>query len=166
MTDDKLPIVFTATVGGKLAIFLVSGFFAGAGVLRILDDRPGTVRMGIFGEVDAQTGAWFVAVVLGAVSLLGLVMLVLRCPSLTLGENGIVIARCFRDPVNIPWSALAGITVRTARILRRWRTEVVEVIYLETKDGRSVTPGSLGKATDIEATIRRVWARMTLGERT
>ena len=166
MTDDKLPIVFRPTVGGKLAMFLVPGVFAAVGVWRIFDDRPGTVRMGIFGEVDAQTGAWFVAVVLGATSLLGLAMLVKRCPSLTLDENGIVIARCFGAPVNIPWGALAHIVMRTARMPRRWRTEVVDVIYLETKDGRSVTPGPLDKASDIEATIRRVWTRMTLGART
>lgn len=162
MTDDKLPIVFTPTVGSKLAMFLVSGFFAAAAILRIFDDRPGTVRMGPFGEVDAQTAAWFVAVALGAVSLLGLAMLVLRCPSLTLGENGIVIARCFKAPVTIPWSSLAGIVVQTARMPRRWRTEVVDVIYLATKDGRQLSPGPLGKARDIEATIRRVAARMTV----
>ena len=160
MTDDKLPIVFTPSAGGKLAMFLVSGFFAAAAVWKIFDDRPGSVRIEPFGEVDAHVAAWFVAAVLGALSLLGLAMLVLRCPSLTLGEDGIVIARCFRAPVNIPWSVLADIVVRTARVRRRWRTEVVDVIYLVTKDGRQASPGPLGKAKDIEPVIRRVAARM------
>ena len=163
MTDDKLPIRFTPTVGSKLAMFLVSGFFAAAGVWKIFDERPGYVRINPFGEVDAHVAAWFVAVVLGALSLLGLAMLVLRCPSLTLGENGIVIARCFKAPINIPWRSLADIVVRTARVPRRWRTEVVDVIYLVTKDGRQVTPGPLGKAKDIEPVIRRVAARMKVG---
>ena len=40
MTDDKLPIVFTPSVGSKLGMFLVSGFFAAAAVWKIFDDRP------------------------------------------------------------------------------------------------------------------------------
>ena len=162
MTDDRLPIVFTPSVGSKLAMFLVSGFFAGAAVWKIFDDRPGTVRINLLGEVDAHVAAWFVAAILGALSLLGLAMLVKRCPSLTLGDNGIVIARCFRAPVTIAWSSLADIVVRTARVPRRWRTEVVDVIYLATKDGRQLSPGPLGKAKDIEPVIRRVAARMNV----
>lgn len=160
MTDDRLPIVFAPSVGGKLAMFLVSGFFAGAAVWRIFDDRPGTVRIKLLGEVDAHTAAWFVAAILGALSLLGLAMLVKRCPSLTLGESGIVIARCFRAPVDIPWSSLADIVVHTASVRRQWRTETVDVIYLATKDGRQLSPGPLGKAEDIAPVIRRVAARM------
>jgi len=160
MTDDRLPIVFTPSVGGKLAMFLVSGLFAGAAVWKIFDDRPGYVRIALFGEVDAHVAAWFVAAILGALSLLGLAMLVKRCPSLTLGETGIVIARCFRAPVTIPWSSLADIVVHTARLQRRWRTEVVDVIYLATRDGRQLSPGPLGEAKDIEPVIRRVAARM------
>jgi len=162
MTDDRLPIVFTPSVGSKFAMFLVSGFFAGAAVWKIFDDRPGTVRINLLGEVDAHVAAWFVAAILGALSLLGLAMLVKRCPSLTLGDNGIVIARCFRAPVTIAWSTLADIVVRTARVPRRWRTEVVDVIYLATKDGRQLSPGPLGKAKDIEPVIRRVAARMNV----
>ena len=160
MTDDRLPIVFTPSVGGKLLMFLVPGFFAAAAVWKIFDDRPGTVRIKLLGEVDAHVAAWFVAAILGAVSLLGLAMLVKRCPSLTLGENGVVIARCFRPPVNIPWSSLANVVVRTARRPGRWRTEVVDVIYLETRDGKQLSPGPLGKAEDIVPVIRRVAARM------
>ena len=162
MTDDRLPIVFTPSVGSKLAMFLVSGFFAAAAVWKIFDDRPGTVRIKLIGEVDAHVAAWFVAAILGALSLLGLAMLVKRCPSLTLGDNGIVIARCFRAPVTIAWSSLADIVVHTARVRRRWRTEVVDVIYLATKDGRQLSPGPLGKAEDIEPVIRRVAARMNV----
>ena len=162
MTDDRLPIVFTPSVGSKLAMFLVSGFFAGAAVWKIFDDRPGTVRIKLLGEVDAHVAAWFVAAILGALSLLGLAMLVKRCPSLTLGDNGIVIARCFRAPVTIAWSSLADIVVRTARVPRRWRAEVVDVIYLVTKDGRQLSPGPLGKAEDIVPVIRRVAARMNV----
>jgi len=159
MTDDRLPIVFTPSVGSKLAMFLVSGFFAAAAVWKIFDDRPGTVRIKLIGEVDAHVAAWFVAAILGALSLLGLAMLVKRCPSLTLGENGVVIARCFRAPVAIPWSSLADVVVQTARMRRRWRTEVVDVIYLVTKDGTQVSPGPLGRAEDIAPVIRRVAAR-------
>jgi hypothetical protein len=110
--------------------------------------------------VDAHTAAWFVAAILGAVSLLGLAMLVLRCPSLTLRQDGLVIARCFKAPVTIPWSSLADIVMRTARFRRNWRTETVDVIYLVTKDGTELSPGPLGKAEDIEPVIRRVAARM------
>lgn len=163
MTDDRLPIVFTPGVGTKLAMFLVCGVFAGVAVLRIFDDRPGTVRIHFIGEVDAQTSAWFVAAILGAVSLFGLAMLVLRCPSLTLGESGIVIARCFRAPVTIPWSSFAHIVVRTARFRRNWRTEMVDVIYVVTTDGRQLSAGPLGKAEDIEPVIRRVALRMKAG---
>jgi len=159
MTNDKLPIVFTGTVGSKLVMFLVGGFFAGAAVLKIFDDRPGTVRIGFFGEVDAHTAAWPVAVALGTVSLLGLAMLVFRCPSLTLREDGIVIARCFKATVTIPWSALADVTVMTAHTWHRGRTVVVDVIYLVTKDGEKISPGVLGEARDIEPVIRRVAAR-------
>ena len=157
-SDDKLPIVFRMGVRTPLAMFLVCGVFAMVGVLMAFDERDRKVKFGLFGHIDGHTAGWLVAVMLGAVSLLGLAMLVLRCPSLTLGESGVVIARCFHAPVNIPWSALTGITVMTMRRWSRWRTEVVDVIYLGTKDGKQVSPGPLGKAKDIEPVIRRVAA--------
>jgi hypothetical protein len=163
MTDDKLPIVFTPTVGGKLAMFLVPGLLAAASVWKALDDRFSTVRIALFGEVDAHVVAWLVAAILGAVSLFGLATLVFRCPSLTLGENGIVIGRCFRAPVTIPWSALADIMVRTAVVGRR--AQRVDVVYLVTKDGEQLTPGPLGKEWEIASIIRRVTARMNAGLR-
>ena len=159
MTDDRLPIVFTPSVGGKLAMFVIPGLFAMAAVWRMLDDRPGYARIGPF-EISVQTEAGLVALILGAVSLLGLAMLIFRCPSLTLAENGIVVARCFHAPVNIPWSGLADIMVKTWRRWGRFRTEVVDVIYLVTKDGKAISPGPLGKAKDIEPVIRWVAARM------
>jgi hypothetical protein len=159
MTEDRLPIVFTPGVGGKLAMFVIPGLFAVAGVVKAFDERYSEVKIGPFGYIDGHTAGWLVALILGALSLLGLAMLVFRCPSLTLAENGIVVARCFKAPVNIPWSALADITVMTARRWSRWRTEVVDVVYLVAKDGRTISPGPLGKAKDIEPVIRRVAAR-------
>ena len=161
MTDDKLPIVFKPTAGSKLAMFLIPGLLAAAAVWKALDDRFSTVRIALFGEVDAHVVAWLVAAILGAVSLFGLAMLVLRCPSLTLGENGIVIARCFRAPVTIPWSALDDIRVRSAVVGRRARR--VDVVYLVTRDGEQVSPGPLGKEWEIASIIRRVATRMTTG---
>jgi hypothetical protein len=163
MADDRLPIVFTPEASSKLVMFLIPGLLAAAAVWKALDDRFSTVRIRLFGEVDAHVVAWFVATILGAVSLLGLAMLVLRCPRLTLREEGIVIARCFRAPVTIPWSALAHVVVRTARFWRGWRNEVVDVVYLVTKDGTETSPGPLGKGSDIAPVIRRVAARMTAG---
>jgi hypothetical protein len=159
MTDDRLPIVFRRSMLSTLAMFVITGVFAMAAVWRALDDRPGSAHIGPF-EISVQTQAWVVALVLGAVSLFALAMLVLRCPRLTLTEKGIVVARCFHAPVNIPWSALAAITVRTMRRQGKIRAEVVDVIYLVTRDGTEIGPGPLGKAKDIEPVIRRVAARM------
>jgi hypothetical protein len=159
-TDDKLPIVFKMGVGTPLFMFLVCGPFAMVGVLMAFDERDRAVKFGLFGTIHAHTVGWLVALVLGAVSLIGLAMLVLRCPTLTLRQSGIVVARCFHAPVDIPWSALAGITVTTWRRRRNWRTEVVDFINLRTKDGKQIGPGPLGPAADIVPVIRRVAARM------
>jgi hypothetical protein len=79
-----------------------------------------------------------------------------------LAESGILINRCLRAPVEIAWSEFAGVTSRSISV----RGGMARIVYLQTKDGRDISPGPVrGKVEDIEATVLRVAARMKGGRR-
>jgi hypothetical protein len=158
MTEDKLPIVYRANIFGA-AVTLVLCFFAVcAGYARITDDsfHYSSSHFGPFEFSPTVTG-WGLVVVGLPFGLFALTAIVRRCPTLTLAESGIVIRRCFRDPVDIPWSEFADVMIRSMRA----RGGTVRIVYVVTKAGKEIGPGPVrGKAEDIEATIRRVAARM------
>jgi hypothetical protein len=158
MTDDELPIVYKGNVLGA-AVTLVFCFFAvWAGYARITDEgyHYSSSHFGPFEFSPAVTGWALIAIGL-PFGFLALFAIVRRCPTLTLAESGIIIRRCLRDPVNVAWSEFADVTIRSISA----RGGIARIVYVVTKDGKDISPGPVrGKADDIEATIRRVAARM------
>ncbi len=161
MTEDKLPIVYRANIFGAAITLVFCVLAVLAGYARITDDsfHYSSSHFGRFEFSPTITGWCLVAVGL-PFALFALVAIVRRCPTLTLAESGIVVRRCFRDPVDIPWSEFADVVIRSIRA----RGGTARIVYVVTKAGKEISPGPVrGRAEDIEATIRRVAGRMRGG---
>jgi hypothetical protein len=131
------------------------------GIAKITDDSfsYSMERWGPF-EITPQTSGWFMLVVGLAFGLYALLMIVRRCPTLTLDETGILFSRCIGDPVQLPWSRLADVIVRRASIPARGRVTRVEMVYLVADDGKEIGVGDFGLGHALADTIRRVATRM------
>jgi uncharacterized membrane protein len=158
MTEDRLPIVYTRSFFSAAVTLVLCVLAVLAGYARITDEgfHFSASHFGRFEFSPTVTGWGLIAIGL-LLGLFALVAIVRRCPTMTLAERGIVIARCFRAPVDIAWSEFAGVTIRSISA----RGGIVQIVFVVTKDGRDISPGPIrGKAEDIAATIRRVAARM------
>jgi hypothetical protein len=157
MADDRLPIVFKSNIWGALFTALGCGVAVWAGIAILTGSYYSSgAHLGPFHLSSDATG-WFVLVVGLPMGLIAVMAVVRGCPRLTLAERGIVLSRCFGGVVNIAWSELAAVVIRTIRA----RGGPVRIVYLVTKGGRDIGVGPVrGKAEDIQATIRRVAARM------
>jgi hypothetical protein len=161
MSDDKLPIVFRSNVIGAIVTLVFSVLAVWAGYAYVTDDSF-HYHGAHFGPVHLSpfaTGCMLLAVGL-PFALFALGAIVRGCPTLTLAERGITVSRCFRGAVTIAWGDLKGVWIRSIPM----RRGTARVVFLESKDGTSISPGPVrGKAEDIEATILRVAARMKGG---
>ena len=129
------------------------------GIAKITDDsfHYGEERWGPF-LVEPATSGWFMLAVGLPCAIYALVMIVRRCPTLTLDESGILLSRCFGAPVHIPWGQLKNVFVRHAVVPgRRWTS--VDVAYVVTDEGREFATG-VEPGEEVAETIRRVAARM------
>lgn len=163
MTEDRLPIVYKGNFLGA-AVTLVLCFFAVlAGYARIADEGYHYSRSHFWRfEFSPAVTGWALIVIGLPFGVMALFAIVRRCPTLTLAERGIVIRRCLRAPVEVAWSEFAGVTIRSIAA----RGGMARIVYLETKDGKTISPGPVrGNAEEIEATVLRVAARMKGGRR-
>src|ERR1700710_441262 len=127
MADDRLPIVFKSNRFGAI-IFIVFGIVAvWAGIAKITDDsyHYSGHQWGPF-HLSSYTEGWLMVAICLPFVLYAAVAIVRGCPTLTLDEPGVVLGRCFGEPVRIPWNQLADVVIRTARIPGRGRTTVVD----------------------------------------
>jgi hypothetical protein len=157
MRDDKLPIVFKSDVWLALFGALACALIVWAGIETITGNYyPRPPHLGPI-HLSSYEFGWVMLAVGAPLGLFAAVMLVRGCPTLTLAERGLILSRCFGGVVNIPWSELADVIIRTAHL----RKGPVSIVYLLTKGGKDISAGGVrGKADDIAATIRRVAARM------
>jgi hypothetical protein len=161
--DDRLPIVFRSNVIGAIVTLVLSALGVWAGYARIADEsfHYGNSHIGPFNFSPLVFG-WLMVVICLPFALVALGAIVRGCPTLTLAESGITVSRCFRGAVTIAWRDLSHVSTRSIPM----RHGTARVVFLESKDGSSVSPGPVrGKAEDIEATILRVAARMKGGVR-
>jgi hypothetical protein len=161
MTEDRLPIVFRSDVIGAIVTLVVSVLAVCAGYARITDEgyHYSSSHVGPF-DFSPYTFGWLMVAIGLPFALFALGMIVRGCPTLTLAERGITVSRCFRGAVTIAWGDLTGVWIRSIPM----RRGTARIVFLETKDGKSISPGPVrGKAEDIEATILRVAARMKGG---
>jgi hypothetical protein len=157
MTDDRLPIVFRSNVWGALGTAIGCALCVWAGIAIVTGNYY--ARGVHFGPIHLSSYAtgWFLLAVGVPLGLVAAMAIVRGCPTLTLAERGIILSRCFGGAIDIAWSKLADVVIRTIRA----RGGLVPIVYLVTKDGQEIAVGPVrGKAEDIEATIRRVAARM------
>jgi hypothetical protein len=162
MSEDGLPIVYKGNVLAAAVTLVLCVFAVSAGYARITDEYHYSPSHFWRFEFSPTVTGWALIAIGLPFGLLALFALVRRCPTLTLAERGIVISRCLRAPVEIGWSEFAGVTSRSISV----RGGMARIVYLETKDGRVISPGPVrGKAEDIEATVLRVAARMKGGRR-
>ncbi len=164
MADETLPIVFKSK---RFMSFVVLGFSilsVWGGIAKITDDsfHFAMERFGPF-VITPQTSGWFMTLIGLPAGLLALVMILRGCPKLTLDENGVLFDRCLRSPVQVPWARVADVTVRRATVPGRYRTTVVDLVYVKTDEGKQVSVGSFGSGQALADTIRRVAARMKSG---
>jgi hypothetical protein len=158
VTDDKLPIVFKSRVGLSLVVLVGCVIAVVGGIAKITDDsfRFSEERWGPL-VVAPSTSGWFMLVVGLPCAIYALVTIVRRCPRLRLDESGILMTRCFGEPVHIPWNELKEVFVRHAVVPgRRWRS--VEMTYVVNDAGKEFATGV--EREDVADTIRRVAARM------
>lgn len=159
--EHRLPIVFKSDRFGAVVTVVISTFTVWAGIAKITDDSYRLERRWGPFDLSSYTEGWLMVTLCLPLALYAAMAIVRGCPTLALDETGILLSRCFGGPVRIPWNRLAKVVIRTARVQRRLRTTVVDVVYLITKDGRDISVGPIsGRARDIEATIRRVAAIM------
>jgi hypothetical protein len=162
MTEDRLPIVFRSNVLGAIVTLVLSVLGVWAGYARITDEGFHYSDQK-FGPVhfSPTTFGWLLVVICLPFALVALGAIVRGCPTLTLAESGIAVSRCFHGVVNIAWSDLSHVTIRSIPM----RRGTARIVYLESKDGTVISPGPVrGKAEEIADTVRRVAARMK-GER-
>lgn len=158
MTEDRLPIVFRSNVIGAIVTLVLSVLGVCAGYVRITDEG--------FHYSDSHVGplhfsptvfGWLLVAICLPFALVALGAIVRGCPTLTLAESGITVSRCFRGAVTVAWSDLKGVWIRSIPM----RRGTARVVFLERKDGTSISPGPVrGKAEDIKATIDRIASRM------
>ena len=161
MADDTLPIVFR-TKPSTAFVALGFGVLAVVGGIAKITDHSYAYSMEHFGpfEIDPQTSGWLMVAIGAALAFYALVTIVRRCPTLTLDQTGILLNRCLQHPVEVPWNRVADVIVRSATIPGRWRSTVVDMVYVMTDDGKETGVGNLGQADAVADAIRRVAARM------
>ena len=160
MADDTLPIVFRARPTTGFGMMALGVFIAAAGIAKAADDSFSHAddHFGPF-TFSSQTTGWLMIAVGLPVAIVALVMLVRGCPRLTLDDAGLTLARCFGNPVQVPWNRLVDVVVRGRLAPSLRRTTTVDVLYLVTDEGRQVDVVGIGKPQPIAETIRRVAAR-------
>ena len=161
MPDETLPIVYTSKLGLNLVVLAVCVFVTVVGIIKITDDSfsYSMERYGPF-EITPQTSGWLMVAIGAPLAFYALVMVTRRCPRLRLDETGLVLSRCFGNPVHIPWSRLADVVVRQMLVPGRGRVTRVDMLYARTDDGKQISLGNYGRPEDIADAIRRVAARM------
>ncbi len=166
MADDTLPIVFRTKQAMSFVVLGVCVLSVWGGIAKITDDsfHYSMERWGPF-EITPQTSGWFMLVVGLPFGLYALLMIVRRCPTLTLDETGVLFSRCIGGPVRVPWSRLVNVIVRRASVPGRWRTTVVDLVYVVTDEGKEIGVGDFGSGHALADTIRRVATRMNSPQR-
>ena len=114
MSNDTLPVTFRSSPRTGLVAVGIGVLVIAVGVLKLTDDT-GNESFGPI-QVSGSTAGWLFAVAGAVIVLVGLVALVRRCPSLTLGEAGIVYTPCVGALVEVGWSQLTDVTVRHATV--------------------------------------------------
>ena len=159
MSNDTLPVTFRSSPRTGLVAVGIGVLVVAVGILKLTDDTGNE----FFGpiQVSGSTAGWLFAVAGAVIVLVGLVALVRRCPSLTLGEAGIVYTPCVGALVEVGWSQLTDVTVRHATVAgtRGRRGASFESVYLATSEGRHIGLGNVGEARQVADTIRRLAAR-------
>ena len=160
MPDGSLPIVFRSSLRNAVIMAAIGAVALFAAFIKITGEDSKSVKFFRVIEISGPTAGWLflaagvVMVGVGVMSGLG------RCPALTIGEGGIELRRCRKAPVQIPWSALAEVTVLALPTFSAsWLNRTYDAVYVVTKDGKSHDVGPVGKAREVEAAIRRVAAR-------
>jgi len=163
MPDESLPIVFRASLRTAFIMMAIGavGFFAA--FIKIADIQPGSVRFYHEVAISGRSAGWLFLAVGVVMAAVGVMIAVGRCPTLVIGDTGLVLTRCRAAPVPIPWRDLERVRVISVPVPRSnalmlW-AEVVDVLYVVTKDGKSHGVGPVEKASDVEAAIRRAAAR-------
>lgn len=160
MADDTLPIVFRARPPTAMGMTALGVFIVAAGIAKAADDSFSHAD-DHFGPLtfSSQTTGWLMIAVGLPFALIALVMLVRGCPTLTLDDAGLTLARCFGNPVQVPWNRLVDVVVRGRLAPSLRRTTTVDVLYLVTDDGKQVDVVGIGKPQAIAEIIRRIAAQ-------